>query len=201
MLALLPVALAATSAKPLLKRAPLHQARSGQPIPGQYIVKLKEGASDALMSAAAGKLETTTHVFKGPFKEFAGSLDAESLDAVRKLLEIEFVEEDAILSFQENVTVPRIGTDTAPRAIITQIGAAWISLGLLTTHPAGSTVYHYDNSAGAGTCAYVIATGILVSHVSCFPWSLESSRMLPLTKPLSLVIRRQSRLESQICGR
>ncbi|KAK4182942.1 peptidase S8/S53 domain-containing protein [Podospora australis] len=160
--ALLPGALAAPATDTLIKRAPLHQARSGKVIPGQYIVKFKDGASsDTVLSASVAKIKTT-HVFKGAFKGFAGALDAASLDAIRKLPGVEFVEEDAVVTLQD-LTVPGTGTGSAPRAIITQTGAPW-NLARLTNHPPGSTIYRYDNTAGAGTCSYVIATGIQVAN-------------------------------------
>lgn len=165
LVALLPLALAAPATKPLVKRAPLHPARSGKVIPGQYIVKFKDGAVDTVLSATVGKLKTTA-VFKGPFKGFAGSLDAASLEAIRKLPEVEFVEEDSVITLKDDLIIPGTSTGSAPRAIITQTGAPW-NLARLANHPPGSTVYRYDNTAGAGTCAYVLATGILISHVVC----------------------------------
>ncbi|KAK3986492.1 subtilisin-like serine protease-like protein PR1A [Cladorrhinum sp. PSN332] len=162
---LFPVTLAAPFTEPshVARRAPLGSARSGKTIPGQYIVKFKDSASsDAVLSAANGKLKPS-HVFKGPFKGFAGHLDAASLDAIRKLPEVEFIEEDAVITLADDLTVPGTGTGTAPRAIVTQAGAPW-NLARLSNPTPGSNIYRYDSSAGAGTCSYVIATGIQVTH-------------------------------------
>ncbi|KAK4163789.1 peptidase S8/S53 domain-containing protein [Cladorrhinum sp. PSN259] len=174
LVALLPVSLAAPFAEPeslpVAKRAPLHSARSGKAIPGKYIVKFKDGASSGtvLSSATVGNLKlNSSQIFKGPFKGFAGSLDAASLEAIRKLAEVEFVEEDAVITLADDFTVPGTSTGTAPRAIISQTGAPW-NLARLSNSPSvitPSNVYRYDNSAGIGTCSYVIATGIHVSHI------------------------------------
>jgi subtilisin family serine protease len=44
-----------------------------------------------------------------------------------------------------------------------QSGAPW-GLGRISHRQVGSTDYTYDASAGAGTCAYIIDTGIYTSH-------------------------------------
>lgn len=52
--------------------------------------------------------------------------------------------------------------------IAQQAGAPW-GLGRISNREKGSDVYNYDDSAGQGTCAYVIDTGIDDSHpVSLF---------------------------------
>lgn len=45
----------------------------------------------------------------------------------------------------------------------TQDNADW-GLARLSNSDPGSTTYTYDDSAGEGTCAYVIDTGIYVDH-------------------------------------
>src|ERR1700742_276142 len=44
-----------------------------------------------------------------------------------------------------------------------QSGAPW-GLGRISHRQVGSTDYTYDASAGAGTCAYIIDTGIYTAH-------------------------------------
>jgi subtilisin family serine protease len=45
----------------------------------------------------------------------------------------------------------------------TQTGAPWGLARISSAEPGGST-YTYDDSAGAGTCAYVVDTGIDTEH-------------------------------------
>lgn len=49
------------------------------------------------------------------------------------------------------------------RALTTQSGAPW-GLGTVSHRTSGSTSYIYDSSAGAGTFAYVVDSGINTSH-------------------------------------
>jgi oryzin len=46
---------------------------------------------------------------------------------------------------------------------LSQSGATW-GLGTLSSRSSGSTTYRYDSSAGAGTFAYVVDSGILKTH-------------------------------------
>lgn len=89
LLALLPVALAAPAGEVLDKRAPLLAARSGQHIPGKYIIKLRENAADDILEKAIGKLRSKAdHVYRGKFKGFAAHVDEDILDALRLLPEV-----------------------------------------------------------------------------------------------------------------
>jgi len=152
LLALLPAALAAPApaAETLDKRAPIIAARAGQVLPGKYVIKLKNGVSDDALEAAIGKLKSKAdHVYRSnKFKGFAGKLEADVLDAIRLLPEVEYVEEDAIITINSYVS---------------QSGAPW-GIARLSHKSPGSTTYVYDDSAGDGTCAYVIDTGIYTSH-------------------------------------
>lgn len=75
---------------PLALAAPVIQPRGAQVIPGSYIVKLKDGASDAtLQNTIKGLKANPEHTYKGgKFKGFAAKLSAANLDAVRKLPEV-----------------------------------------------------------------------------------------------------------------
>ncbi len=88
LLALLPLALAAPA--PVDQRAPIIQAR-GQVVPGKYIVKLKEGASDAALNAVLGKVTKAKpgYVYKASkFKGFASALDDAALQTIQGLPEV-----------------------------------------------------------------------------------------------------------------
>jgi subtilisin family serine protease len=151
LLALLPTALAAPTAEPIQKRAPIIAARAGQVVPNKYLIKLRDGVSDDALEAAIGKLgeSKADHIYRGKkFKGFAGKLEADLLDAIRLLPEVEYVEEDAIFTIN---------------AYVSQSGAPW-GLARISQKEAGSTTYVYDSSAGEGTCSYVIDTGIYTGH-------------------------------------
>ncbi|KAK4458204.1 putative cuticle-degrading protease precursor [Cladorrhinum samala] len=148
LLALVPAALAAPAAQGAIdKRAPYIEARAGKAVPGKYIVKLKNGLSDDDVNKVLGSRKADK-VYKGGFKGFAGALDSAALDAIRSFPEVEYVEEDAIFTTQ---------------AVVSQTGAPW-GLARISNTAGGSTTYKYDSSAGAGTCSYVIDTGIQTSH-------------------------------------
>ncbi|KAK3311946.1 subtilisin-like serine protease precursor [Apodospora peruviana] len=148
LLALLPAGLTAPSAGPLDKRAPLIQARSpAKVVPGKYIVKLKDGITDAAVNKAVGKY-TASQVYKGVFKGFAGTFDAASLEAIRNLPDVEYVEEDAVFTIN---------------GIVTQTNAPW-NLARISRRTAPSTSYRYDSTAGSGTCSYIIDTGVDTAH-------------------------------------
>ena len=53
--------------------------------------------------------------------------------------------------------------DVEKRALTTQTGAPY-GLGRISHTAKGSTSYVYDTTAGAGTCSYVIDTGIYTAH-------------------------------------
>ncbi|KAK4161618.1 peptidase S8/S53 domain-containing protein [Cladorrhinum sp. PSN259] len=160
LISLLPLVLGAPYSEPLDKRAPLLHARGGKAIPGQYIVKFKDGAAETVLTAAAGK-HKTTHVFKGTFKGFSGRLDAASLDSIRKLPEVEYVEEDAVVAIEDFEISTKTGS--APRAIVSQLNPPW-NLARLSSHTPGANAYKYDSTAGSGTCVYLLGTGIQVTH-------------------------------------
>ncbi|KAL2269242.1 hypothetical protein VTJ83DRAFT_4088 [Remersonia thermophila] len=153
LLALVPATMAAPAAGPIDKRAPLIQARAGDVVPGKYIVKLKESAStdalDAALSKVTRKGRKADHIYRNRgFKGFAGKIDDATLDEIRNLPEVEYVEEEAIFTIN---------------AYTTQSSAPW-GLARLSSKTRGKNSYVYDTSAGAGTCSYVIDTGIYTAH-------------------------------------
>jgi subtilisin family serine protease len=137
---------------PLALAAPVIQPRGVQLIPGDYIIKLKDGASESTLQDAIRHVKTgnAKHVYRaGRFKGFAAKLSPQVLDAVRKLSEVEYIEQDAVITTQASITQ----TDDVP----------W-GLARISHRAAGATSYVYDESAGEGTCSYIIDTGIYVAH-------------------------------------
>ncbi|KAI0175472.1 subtilisin-like protein [Hypoxylon sp. FL1284] len=147
LLSLLPLAFAAPAKR--AEPAPLLKPRGSQLVEGKYIVKLYE-------NSAISALEDTMSTFQGEadhvynvegFKGFASALTAEDLEKLQSHPDVEFIEQDAIMSIN---------------AFTTQSGATWGISRL--SHKTGTSGYTYDSSAGEGTCAYVIDTGIYTEH-------------------------------------
>lgn len=142
--ALLPFALA-------VPVAPVLKPRAAQLIPESYIVKLKDGASESSLQDAIRhvKAGNAKHVYRsGRFKGFAAKLSPQVLDAVRQLPEVEYIEQDAVITAYDYVA-----QDNVP----------W-GLARISHHTTGATSYVYDDSAGEGTCSYIVDTGIYVAH-------------------------------------
>ncbi|KAH7312683.1 alkaline phosphatase [Stachybotrys elegans] len=142
-LAVLPLALAAPQ-----KRAPLHVPRDVDLIEGHYIVKLKAPEGEfrtAVDSVVSSIVADADHVYEN-FGGFAATLTPEEVEALRSNPAVEFIEQDAEV-----------------HTFATQTGAPW-GLARLSNTNTGSTTYTYDDTAGAGTCAYIIDTGIQTNH-------------------------------------
>ncbi|KAK4165538.1 cuticle-degrading protease [Cladorrhinum sp. PSN259] len=136
---------------PLALAAPVLQPRGAQLIPGSYIVKLKDGTTDSTLQNTLKGLKAVSpdHTYKGGrFKGFAAKLSAANLDAVRKNPNVEYIEQDAVVTAYD---------------IVTQVDVPW-GLARISHRTINQTSYIYDSSAGAGTCAYIIDTGIYVNH-------------------------------------
>ncbi|KAI6783452.1 proteinase T-like protein [Emericellopsis cladophorae] len=144
--AILPVVLGAPAAK-RSEPAPLHKRDDS--IKGQYIVKFKDiVAMSAVDDTVSGLSEKPEHVYGTLIRGFSGKLDEETVEALRANPDVDFVEEDAMVSIA---------------AYVTQSGAPW-GLGRISSRSRGSSSYRYDDSAGAGTCSYILDTGIDASH-------------------------------------
>jgi hypothetical protein len=135
-LALLPLAaLGAPSVARRAEPAPLH-VRGANLRPGRFLVKMKSGASDRALDDALNVFPgDAEHVYKNAFKGFAAPLNATELDAIRGNPNVDFVEQDQILTINTYVT---------------QSNAPW-GLARISHKSTGSTSYVYDDSAGSGT--------------------------------------------------
>ncbi|KAI1103888.1 subtilisin-like protein [Jackrogersella minutella] len=144
---LLPLALAAPAKR--AEPAPLVKPRGSKLVEGKYIVKLYENSAVSALQDAMTHFEgDADHVYevKG-FKGFASALTAKDLKKLQNHPDVEFIEQDAIMTIN---------------AYTTQSGAPWGISRL--SHKSGSNSYVYDSSAGTGTCAYVVDTGIYTQH-------------------------------------
>ncbi|KAL4867023.1 hypothetical protein BDV12DRAFT_128073 [Aspergillus spectabilis] len=154
---------------PAVFGAPIIEARRpAEKVPGKYIVTFKSGLEvdqiDAHTTWAANvhkrNLErrdlTERDQFSGIEKNFkinkwaaySGSFDDATIEEIRNNADVAYVEEDQIWYID---------------ALTTQSGAPW-GLGAISHQGQASTDYIYDTSAGEGTFAYVVDTGINVAH-------------------------------------
>jgi len=133
---------------PLALAAPVIQPRAAQLIPGSYIVKLKDGSSDATLLNTIKGIRPN-HIYRNSkFKGFAADLSSSTLKAVQDLPEVEYIEQNAVYNINE---------------VVTQTNVPW-GLARISHRTPNETSYLYDSMAGAGTCSYVIDTGIYVDH-------------------------------------
>ncbi|RYP45670.1 hypothetical protein DL768_008014 [Monosporascus sp. mg162] len=141
----------AKSPSPRSAPAPLIRPRDVNLIPDKYIVKLRVETTLAAFDDAVSLLGAGTDaVFNMTgFRGFAGTIDADALEALRNHPEVEYIEQDA---------------EVKALAYVSQDNAPW-GLGRISHRNRGSTSYVYDSSTGAGTCTYIIDTGIYTQHV------------------------------------
>ncbi|PHH88911.1 hypothetical protein CDD83_6891 [Cordyceps sp. RAO-2017] len=150
LLTLLPLALAGPSVvRKRSEPAPLITPRDAEVIPEKYIVKFKHDSKMSVLDEAINDLaDDADHIYHHAFKGFATSLNEEALKNLRDHPEVEFIEKDSISKIS---------------AVARQGRAPW-GLARISNREPGADVYNFDESAGEGTCAYVIDTGIDDSH-------------------------------------
>ncbi len=117
-----------------------------------YIVVYKEGTSDKEVENEVGEMENsekinTEHVYNKVFKGYAAILSPSALAKVKQNSKVAYVEKDQIMS---------INLTTMPNPVWGLDRIDQVSLPL-------STSFSY-NSNGTGVDAYIIDTGIFLSH-------------------------------------
>nr|CAD24291.1 subtilisin-like protease PR1G [Metarhizium anisopliae] len=118
-------------------------------VPDEYIVKLKKGCAKAALDDAMKIMPgDADQVFDSIFKGFTGRLDSSSLDALRDNPDVDYVEQNAYYEAY---------------SVTTQQQAPW-GLARLSHRRPGASDYIYDESAGEGTCAYVVDSGLDAAH-------------------------------------
>lgn len=129
--------------------APVAQADAGDQILGRYIVMFNSGVTDApglarrLTSESSGQLG---FVYEHAIKGFSAQLSPAAAEALAKNPNVALVEPDQVMS-----------------ASTTQAGATWGLDRIDQRNLPLSTTYTYANT-GSGVTAYIIDTGILISH-------------------------------------
>ncbi|TPX64889.1 hypothetical protein SpCBS45565_g05548 [Spizellomyces sp. 'palustris'] len=146
--------------------SPVLQKRAGDVIAGQYIVTFKQSTSnfaprdvDALINDILGSVKTNLrraesaellHKYdfgSGQLQGFSAKLEADALTKIKAHPEVQAIEPDTIVTLEGTQT----GLD----------GGLW---GIDSLDGAIDRIYTYPDSAGAGVDAYVIDTGVTVSH-------------------------------------
>ena len=130
----------------------------GDIIPGKFIVVLKPGSSESALNAAIAALPgAPDHIYRisgqvsGEFNGFATSLTDALVGTLLAFPDVAYVEPDTVVRTNGIVTQPNV-----------PYGLARISH--KTTGTNYGTSYVYDDSAGSGTCAYIIDTGVSPTH-------------------------------------
>ncbi|KAL2753095.1 hypothetical protein ACRALDRAFT_1045100 [Sodiomyces alcalophilus JCM 7366] len=151
LLAILPALAVASPLSTQAKRdvpAPLLKPRGATILADKYIVKMKDGLrASTFQSTISTYASKADHVYElSHMRGFAGTLTSEELQALRDDPDVDYIEHDAVM-----------------RKFGVQNNAPW-GLARLSSDFPGASSYAYDDSAGAGTCAYVVDTGIDVNH-------------------------------------
>ncbi|CAI6333281.1 unnamed protein product [Periconia digitata] len=95
------------------------------------------------------------------WKGYAGEFDEATIAAIKASPDVELVEPDTIvyLPYMQDSEEPKL----EKKALVTQSGSTW-GLGAISHKSGSSSSYVYDSTAGAGTYAYVVDTGVLTTH-------------------------------------
>jgi subtilisin family serine protease len=148
LLALLPLAIAAPFQNAKRDRpAPVVVPRGGNAIDGKYIVRMKADAISASVESAISSIKADAdYTYSTGFNGFAASIEAEELEKLRDDPNVDYIEQDAVVTISA-----------------TQEDAPW-GLARISSAKPGGTTYTYDESAGEGVCAYSLDTGVDIEH-------------------------------------
>ena len=129
--------------------APLKKYGISQAIPDRYIVVFKDGVknpkaeTENMMRGLRGEVH---FIYSTAIKGFAATLPGESLEALRRNPNVEYIEVDATVSINA-----------------TQSGATW-GLDRIDQRDLPLNSSYVYNATGTGVYAFILDTGILASH-------------------------------------
>lgn len=123
-----------------------------------YIVVLKplpqpKNIHKRFTNTILNTLETYQDYESAHFNGFAASLTAGQVQALKREPEVAYIEEDGFMHTHEVSKGP----------VTQQSNSTW-GLARISHREKTTFDYIYDNSAGAGTCAYIIDTGLMAAH-------------------------------------
>lgn len=171
------MALAAPSTVKRDAPAPVIAPRNAKLIEDKYIIKFKKDSiSTAVSSAISAIAAEADYTYSKSFAGFAATLTKAELEKLQNDPSVDYIEQDAIVTISA-----------------TQEDAPW-GLARISSSEPGGTTYTYDESAGSGTCAYIVDTGIDTSHEVCSTYTdlasialthCRTSVAAPLSPPTS----------------
>jgi aqualysin 1 len=146
--------IAISSGQPVFAANYLAPVRMGNPkrvIQDRYIIKFKDGVSDqavdtVLDNAKRGHGAVEHFRYKNAIKGFAATLNAKALESLRQNTDVEYVEQDQEVNIDTTQSSPDWGLDRLDQRNLPLSGT-----------------FSYTRT-GAGVTAYIIDTGIYVSH-------------------------------------
>ncbi|KAF3033452.1 subtilisin-like serine protease [Didymella heteroderae] len=146
----------------ILEPAPLLEPRQGTTIPGKYIVKMKDASGQDTINLALKLLnKPADQVYRiGVFQGFAAALSDSDVQKLRQMPTVQHIEKDA--RFKADWAGDHVEV-LQKRTLTGQSAPSW-GLGRISNLNSANFAYTYDDSAGAGTCSYVIDTGIYTAH-------------------------------------
>ncbi|PHH92536.1 hypothetical protein CDD83_6934 [Cordyceps sp. RAO-2017] len=166
-------------------RRPQPAAQDGIPIKGKYLIALKPGRKSVDLESHIGWVEgvhkrgLSAHQFRGVertysghFQGYAGHFDADTISEIRRNPDVAMVEEDkiwelALLQPEAEEERREEGGDKSMllhrRTLTTQTNCSW-GLGAISHRQQGASDYVYNGKAGEGTYAYIVDSGIRLSH-------------------------------------
>ncbi|GAW26197.1 putative cuticle-degrading protease [Rosellinia necatrix] len=150
LLALAPLVLAAPSKRAAPAPLVVPRDTGRNLVEGKYIVKLYDNAAtESLQRTMTTTAAEADHVYDVPgFKGFASALTEAEIEELQNHPDVEFIEQDSIVSIN---------------AFVTQSSSTW-GLARISHRSRTATGYVYDDTAGAGTCSYIVDTGIYTAH-------------------------------------
>ncbi|KAF5022628.1 hypothetical protein F66182_5304 [Fusarium sp. NRRL 66182] len=157
---------------PAVLAAPTVNKRQETAIADKYIVTLKSDASDDKVAAhlnwvgdvhrrSLSKRDTTgvEKTFNiSSWSAYSGEFDEATIEEIKASPEVAFVEPDYTMYLLDAEPEKLSG-----RALTTQSGAPW-GLAAISHRTPGSSGYIYDTTAGSGSYAYVVDSGVLATH-------------------------------------
>ncbi|CEJ91496.1 hypothetical protein VHEMI07203 [[Torrubiella] hemipterigena] len=137
-----------------------------EPIPNQYIVKLKRSSSIRSRDNVISLLQDESiQEWSLAMNGFAAIMSGEILDTIRTHTDIEYIEPDghacATYLMNPDGSGPFLSNSTSHT--VTQSGATW-GISRVSSKRPGAKDYKYQSSAGGGTCVYIIDTGMDLKH-------------------------------------
>ena len=128
--------------------AALAATASAKPIPGQYIVTVKQGEDPRGIARAVQA--SPRHVYTSALNGFAAQLNAGQVNALRHNPQVELIEQDAEVSATATQYMDAAGDPWG----LDRIDQRWLPL---------SKTYSYSKD-GTGVRAYILDTGLQSSH-------------------------------------